>query len=305
MHSILILIRWKNLCMIALVQLLVKYAFLESFGATTSLDALGILLLIMATICMAAAGNIISDINDVETDFINKPNNIIVGKAISEKTAYNLFIIFNVMGVGIGYYLSNAVGRSGFFSLFVIISVLLYVYATYLKQLFLIGNLVISVLVALSIAIVGVFELIPNITEQNQTIQLVYFKTILNYAYMAFILNLMKEIAKDIEGIEGDTKTGMQTLPILIGVEKTKYMLFILSLITLFILGYYVIDSLYKNQVAVIYFLFFIMAPLLYLSIKIVSAKLKKDYTHISNILKLIMLFGILSLLLYKYILIG
>ncbi len=285
------------------MQLLIKYAFLEPFGALTSLTFSGIILLILATVCIAAAGNIINDINDIETDVINKPNKIIVGKRISEKTAYNLFIIFNVLGVGIGYYLSNSVGRSGFFSLFVIISVLLYVYSTYLKQLFLVGNLVISVLVALSILIVGIFELIPNITEQNQTLQLFYFKTILNYAYMAFILNLIREIAKDIEDMDGDTKTGMHTIPIVIGKEKTKYILLVLSLITLFIIGYYVIDSLYKNQMAVIYFLLFIIGPLTYLCIKIISAKTKTDYTHISNILKLIMLFGMLSLLLYKYIL--
>src|SRR5690606_6276120 len=110
MHRILHLIRWKNLLMIALMQLLIKYAFLEPFGATTSLDTLGIFLLIVSTVCIAAAGNIINDINDIETDLVNKPNKIVVGKSISEKTAYNLFIIFNVMGVGVGYYLSNAVG---------------------------------------------------------------------------------------------------------------------------------------------------------------------------------------------------
>src|SRR5690606_30924973 len=186
MHRILHLIRWKNFLMIALVQLLIKYAFLEPFGATTSLNSSGIILLIIATVCIAAAGNIINDINDVDTDLVNKPNKVIVSKSISEKTAYNLFIILNVIGVGIGYYLANAVGRSGFFSLFVIISILLYVYSTYLKQLVLIGNIVISILVALSIVIVGVFELIPNMTEQNQTFQLFYFKTLLNYAYMAF-----------------------------------------------------------------------------------------------------------------------
>ena len=283
------------------MQLLIKYAFLEPYGASTSLDTLGIILLIISTICIAAAGNIINDIHDVETDFINKPNKIIIGKSISEKTAYNLFIILNVIGVGIGYYLSNAVGRSGFFSLFVIISVLLYVYSTYLKQQFLIGNLIISMLVGLSIIIVGVFELIPNITEQNQTLQLLYFKTILNYAFMAFILNLIREIAKDVEDLEGDKKAGMKTLPIIIGKEKTKYVLVGLSLTTLLIIVFYVVNSLYKHQVAVIYFLICILAPLLYLNIKIVSAKTKPDYTHISNILKWIMLFGMLSLLLYKY----
>src|SRR5690606_456610 len=100
--------------MIALVQLLIKYAFLEPFGALTSLNFSGIMLLILATVCIAAAGNIINAINDLETDVINKPNKIIIGKSISEKTAYNLFIVLNVLGVGMGYYLSNAVGRSGF-----------------------------------------------------------------------------------------------------------------------------------------------------------------------------------------------
>lgn len=301
MHRILHLIRWKNLLMIALVQLLIKYAFLEPFGATTSLNSSGIILLIIATVCIAAAGNIINDINDVDTDLVNKPNKVIVSKSISEKTAYNLFIILNVIGVGVGYYLANAVGRSGFFSLFVIISILLYVYSTYLKQLVLIGNIVISILVALSIVIVGVFELIPNMTEQNQTFQLFYFKTLLNYAYMAFILNLIREITKDVEDMEGDSKTGMHTLPILIGKEKTKYLISALSLLTLGIIGYYVVESLYQNQVSVGYFLIFIIAPLLYLNIKIISAQTKIDYTHISSVLKWIMLFGMLSLLLFTY----
>src|SRR5690606_22267989 len=271
--------------MIACAQLLIKYAFLEPYGAITSLNGLELLLLISATLFIAAAGNIINDINDVETDTINKPNKVIIDKSVSEKTAYNLFIALNVVGVGIGYYLSNAVGRSGFFSLFVIVSVLLYVYSTYLKQLFLIGNLVISALVALSIVIVGVFELIPHITEQNQTIQLIYFKTILNYALFAFLLNFIREIAKDAEDIEGDTNLGMRTLPIVIGKKKTSVVLLGLSLIPLISIGLYVTNTLYKNQMAVIYFLVFSIAPLIYLCIKVISSETKKDYAHIGNLL--------------------
>ena len=74
--------------MIAFMQLLIKYAFLEPFGIETALDGLGISLLIIATICIAAAGNIINDINDVETDFINKPEKGIVGKSIGPTSLY-------------------------------------------------------------------------------------------------------------------------------------------------------------------------------------------------------------------------
>ncbi|MDO7173230.1 geranylgeranylglycerol-phosphate geranylgeranyltransferase [Mariniflexile sp. AS56] len=295
------LIRWKNLLMIALVQLLIKYALLEPFGVQTSLDTLGITLLIVATICIAAAGNIINDIYDVETDFINKPDKLIVGKSISEKTAYNLFILFNVLGVGVGFYLSYSVGRNAFFSLFVIISALLYVYATYLKQTLLIGNIVISVLVALSLIIVGIFELLPAINNTNQQTQLTFFKIIFDYAVFAFIINLLREITKDLEDINGDYKAGMNTLPIAIGSERATKVLFALSFIPLFLVGSYVINSLYKNELAVIYFIIFIIGPLLYSTIKLFSAITKKDFHHISIVLKLVMFFGMLSLLLYFY----
>lgn len=305
MNAILNLIRWKNLLMLLLGQLLIKYALLEPFGVQTSLNGFAILLLILSTICIAAAGNIINDINDIETDFINKPNKIIIGNSISEKMAYNLFIIFNFIGVSIGFYLSHSVNRAPFFSIFVIISALLYVYATYLKRMLLIGNIVISVLVALSIIIVGVFELLPSITSQNQQIQFTFFKIIFDYALFAFIINLLREITKDIEDIDGDYKAEMKTLPIVIGRERAKNVLTALNFIPLFGIIFYVISDLYKQPIAVGYFLLFVIAPQLYISIKTFSAKTKKNFHHISNMYKIVMLFGMLSLLLYKYVILN
>ncbi|MFH4966318.1 geranylgeranylglycerol-phosphate geranylgeranyltransferase [Gaetbulibacter sp. M235] len=304
MTSFLNLIRWKNLLMIALVQILIKYGLLLPFGISTSLNVLEFSLLVFSTLCIAAGGNIINDIYDIDTDVINKPDKIVIGKLISEKTAYNLFIILNVLGVGLGFFVSYAVGKSELFSIFVVVSALLYVYASYLKQMFLIGNIIISALVALSIIIVGIFELIPAITTQNQGIQLAFFRILLDYALFAFIINLIREITKDIEDFDGDYKSGMHTLPIVIGKEKASKVLFLLSFIPLGTVIYYVNSNLYKQPIAVIYFLIFIIAPLIYLSILIFNAKTKKDFHVISNLLKLVMLFGMLSILLYKIILI-
>ncbi|RIA09421.1 4-hydroxybenzoate polyprenyltransferase [Flavobacteriaceae bacterium MAR_2010_72] len=304
MLNILNLIRWKNLLMIALGQILIKYALFEPFGVTITLNGFGFSLLVLSTLCIAAAGNIINDIYDIETDTVNKPNKVIIGKTISEKTANSLFIIFNVIGVGLGFYLSHLVGKSGFFAIFVVISALLYVYASYLKQLLLLGNIVISLLVALSIIIVGLFELLPVITPQNQETQLTFFKILLDYAVFAFIINLVRELAKDIEDIDGDYKAGMNTLPIAIGRERAAKVLFIVTLLPILAVVYYMATYLYKQQIALVYFLIFIIAPLIYTSIKSFNAESKKEFHHISNMLKLIMLFGMLSLLLYKYILI-
>ena len=174
MQSFLTLIRWKNLILIALVQLLIKYALFEPFDVAITLNGLGFSLLILTTLCLAAAGNIINDIYDVDTDLVNKPEQVVVGKTISEKAAYNLFFAFNIIGVGVGFYLAHAIGKSPFFAIFVIISASLYIYASYLKQMPLIGNIVISALVALSLIIVGVFELIPAIIESNKATQFTF-----------------------------------------------------------------------------------------------------------------------------------
>ncbi len=293
--------------MIALVQILIKYALFEPFLKTTeltiTLNGLGFGLLVLSSVCIAAAGNIINDIYDVETDKVNKPSKVVVGKSISEKTAYTLFITFNVVGVLIGFYLSNLVGKSGFFAIFVIISALLYVYASYLKQTFLVGNIVISTLVGLSVLIVGVFELIPVITAQNQTTQFTFFKILLDYAIFAFLINLVREIVKDLEDVDGDYKSKMNTLPIVIGRDRTAKVVFILTLLPLFGSIYYVATYLSKFEVIIAYFLILIIAPLIYIAIRAYNSKTKKHYYHISNMLKLVMLFGMLSMLLYPIVL--
>ncbi len=303
MMNVLNLIRWKNLLIIAFVQILIKYALFIPFGVEITLNWFGFSLLVLSTICIAAAGYIINDIYDVETDTVNRPEKVIVGQKVTEKKANALFLFFNFTGVLIGFYISHLVGKSSFFALFVVISALLYIYASYLKRMILIGNLVVSLLVALSLIIVGIFELLPVIDNQNQPSQITMFKVLLDYALFAFIINLIREMIKDIEDIDGDHKSGMNTLPILIGRERARNITFVVSLLPVFGLVYYLANYLYMHTVIVIYFLLLIAGPLIFVSIKIFQAKSKKDYKLISNLLKLIMVLGMLSMLLYPVIL--
>ncbi len=302
MDKVFNLIRWKNLILIALVQILIKYALFESFNIQLALNSFQFTLLILATLFIAAAGNIINDIYDIETDLVNRPDKVIVGRTISEKTALNLFISLNVIGVGLGFYLSNTIGRSGFSVIFVIISALLYMYASYLKQTLLIGNVIVSILVALSIPIVPFFDLLPTITATNRELYLSIFNIALNYAAFAFMVNLLREIIKDIEDINGDYKAQMKTLPILIGRDRATMVAFALSFVPLLAVVNYIATQLYNIMLAVIYFLLFVVGPMIYFTVKIFSAEQKKEYQHLSNVLKVIMLFGVLSLLLYPFV---
>ena len=305
--AILNLIRWKNLIMIAIVQLLLKYAlfepFIETLGVRITLNWFGFALLTLATLCIAAAGNIINDIYDVDTDTINKPDKVIVGKSISEKSAFNIFIALNIIGVAIGFYLSNLIGRSGFSIVFIGISILLYLYASSLKQMLIVKNLIVSVLVAMSIMIVAFFDLLPAITPQNQETQFTIFKIVLDYALFAFGINLIREIVKDLQDIDGDHKSGLNTLPIAIGRERATKMAFALLVFFTFGVIYYVITFLYKQPIAVGYFIFLVIGPLIYVAIKLFQAETKLQYTHASTILKITMLLGLLSLLIYPFIL--
>lgn len=301
------LVRWKNLLMIALVQFLIKYALLVPFktshGVSTVLSHFEFTLLVLATLLIAAAGYVINDINDIETDRVNKPYKIIIDKSISEKDAFTFFMILNVVGVGIGFYLANAVGKPQLFVLFFASSALLYIYSTSLKSMAVIGNIVVSIVVALAPIVVGFFELFPSITFENRSVQITFFKIILDYAIFAFMVNLIREMAKDIEDIDGDYKAGMETLPIVLGRERANKIVFFLSLIPIGSVVYYVITNLYMQSIIVVYFLIFVIAPLIYVSIKLFNAEQKAHYRHISLVLKLVLLTGMLSLLLYSFIL--
>lgn len=301
--QLLYLIRWKNLVIIILAQVLVKYALFEPFDVLTTLSTIGFTLLVVTTLCIAAAGNIINDIYDIEADTINKPNKVVVGKHISEKLAYNLFFVLNIIGIGLGLYIAHSVDRSSFFTIFVLISLSLYVYASYLKGTVLLGNLLISALVAMSILIVGIFDLLPSMIPQNRDTQITFFEIVFDYAVFAFLVNLVREIVKDIQDIDGDHKAGLNTLPIVLGRERSNKIAFAVSMLPIAAVIYFIVTYLYTQQIAIGYFLVCVIAPLIYATIKLFSAEHKSHYQHISNIYKLVLVLGLLSLLLYPLIL--
>ena len=287
---------------IALVQVSIKYVLFQPFGVDTALTNFSFALLVIATICIAAAGNIINDIYDVEIDKVNKPNKVVIGKRISERNANRLFVLFNIVGVAIGFYLANSIGKPSFAALFIVFSALLYLYASYLKGILLIGNLLVSALVAMSLIIVALFDLFPAITPQNQATQSAVFKIVLQYALFALFINFIREIIKDLQDINGDKKGGMNTLPIALGRKRTISIVFILVVFMTLGVVYYMYENLYNQQTLLLYFLFAIVAPLLYFCIKSWEADSPKEYGFLSKLLKIIMFLGICSIPLYQFV---
>jgi 4-hydroxybenzoate polyprenyltransferase len=289
--------------MLALMQLLFRYGFLNYQSIPLALNDWQYLLLVFATVMIAAGGYVINNIMDQATDNYNKPNQVVVGKGISETNAYNVYFLVTVLGVGSGFYLSNVIAKPGFAAIFIIISATLYLYATTLKQLLLIGNFVIALLLAFSVIIIGFFDLFPVINPENKNVMRGLFSILLDYALFAFVINFIREIIKDMEDINGDYKQGMNTLPIALGLSRTSKIVLALSLIPLVMVIFYVKAYVFENDLyfATFYALIFIVAPLIYFTVKMANAKKNQDFHHLSPVLKLIILFGLFSIAIVTY----
>ena len=289
------LIRYQNLLMLAFMQLIFRYVFFKFQNIPLALADWQYGLLVLSTILIAAGGYVINNIFDQNTDTINKPSNVIVGKTISETNAYNLYIGLTVTGVAIGFYLSNVIVKPGFASIFILIAATLYLYATSLKQMMIIGNVIVALLLSFSVVIIGIFDLFPTIHEGNQQQLGVVFSILLDYALFTFFLNFMREIVKDLEDIDGDYNQGMNTLPIAIGKSRTAKIVFGLSFIPILFMLYYINKYLLELVFTTVYLLLFVVGPLFYFTVKIWTAKSKKEFHALSLLLKWILLFGILS----------
>lgn len=297
------LIRYPNLILLALMQLIFRYGFLKWQDVPLSLADWQYALLVLSTVCIAAGGYVINDIFDQSTDAENKPDAKVIGTRISESTGYNIYVALTAVGVGIGFYLSNVIMRPSFAAIFILVASLLYLYATSLKQMLLIGNIVVALLLSFSVLIIGIFDLFPATFEGNQKEMGVLFSILLDYATFAFILNFIREIVKDLEDVNGDYNQGMSTLPIILGVQRTTRLVFVLSFVPLLILLYYTNAYFASNNLylATLYCLLTLTGPLLYFTIKSWSAKTKKDFHHLSLVLKIVLFFGILSIAVIAY----
>lgn len=276
------LIRIKNLLLISLSQLLIGSYFFNDLTPQ-------VLLYIISTFCFASAGNIINDIFDVIPDQINKPHKLIIDSKISSKQGILAFYVLNSIGVLVSFILYN---RTFSYSLLIIllsIPVLLYMYSKHLKKVALIGNLLIALLASLSVILL--LYIYPKSTEQQQT-------TLFLFSFFAFLINFIRELIKDIEDINGDKKANLKTLPILIGVKRS--VLFSKLLIGVALIAFLIFLNLVNSIFNKTFIILALITPMCYCFYLLKTPYTKKLFSKISNILKLVIAFGITAIFLHK-----
>lgn len=291
------LVRWKNLLILVFVQLLLKYILFNNYNIDTILSNSEFLLFIIAIISSAGSGYVINDIFDIRTDALNKPNKSIVGNKISIRHSIIIYSILVFIALFSGITVSFQVELPIYSVSFLLVVIFLFLYSYMLKGVAIMGNLVVSLLIGFSILITALLDVIPALNDSELMRQLTVIKIIIALAVFSTFINLIREIIKDIEDINGDYNSKLYTLPILIGKKRTNSILLIISFILVISLLYIIISNLHLSKYLLFYGTSFLIIPLVYFCYKLYYAKLKSDYTYLSLVLKIIMIFGVLSIL--------
>lgn len=282
--------------MAAFIQLFMRYGFTLPFGMEPALDHWQFSGGVLATMLLMAAGYIINDIYDIETDRINKPDKVIIGVRLSEKNAWKIYFFMNLIGLLISIYLCLVIDRIKYFTIPFITVVLLYLYAIDLKRRPLIGNLVISLLASMSVLTVLFFDIMPVIYLSSISVNLRYFILVVYVfiAVFAFLTTLTRELLKTLEDVRGDLDAGFNTIAISLGNKFTE----IFTLFVLMILVSFTVFSAVKihSFPLYMYILIFLLIPWMTAAYFILS-KSKKNYTIAQKCIKITMVSGILSLL--------
>ena len=309
------LIRWFNLVIIALIIFLTKFCLVDALsdltGIPQSLDGIHWWLIGIATVALAASGNVINDIMDQDIDIHNKPDRLIVGPLISENAAWNLYYGLTAIGLISGIWAAELVSSEYHGLIFIFSSGALWFYSQHLKTRFLVGNLTIALLGALVLLVPFFMEyrsaisnetIAKAIAHHGGRITFPWQSFIFLFAGFSFLTTLIRELIKDCEDMDGDRKVEAETVPLIVGLSTTKWIIATLMLILMLGVGYMQSTRFGAGDELTFYYLIAaVQIPALILLVLLFTVKVPSDMKAPSMLVKIIMLGGILSMLTLRY----
>lgn len=225
---------------------------------------------------IGAGGMVINDIFDIEIDRINKPNRPLPSGAISKYDAAMYYAALSGAGLMMSAYTTTVAAVIAFTA---VPAIFLYSYKFKATPLF--GNLLVGTLTGLAFIYGG--AAVGNIQKAIMP------------ALFAFLINVGREIIKDMEDVEGDEKNRIVTYPIKYGMKRSAVVA------TLFLTG--VIISTFIPIALGLYGIKFIIAVnlgvnivILYVLFSLWKNQTSKNLNFLSNILKWDMLVGLLAI---------
>ena len=301
------LVRWSNLLFLAaLVWLMEKWVAVPILNQAAFGEQLPwyiLLLLIAATVCIAAGGYVINDYFDVKIDRINRPDEVVVTRTVSKPAAMRLSLILSGVGIVFGIAVAAYLRSMTIGILFVLIPGLLWFYSSSYKRLFMIGNVIIALLAGLTPMMVA----LANVAQ----LQLLYasilpYTTLVRDLYMwlggfalfAFLLTWIREIIKDMQDQMGDRELECHSMPVVWGDKWTKVFVTGLIVLTLAVIGhlwYHVLPfPIGWTSLSTRYVFLGVFTPMLGVLWLLWAAKIPSDYKTCQQLVKFTMLLGML-----------
>jgi len=272
-YNYLKLIRGINLFLVALTQYLTALFLLSHRGEWSDIVTdFNFFLMVSATVMITSAGYLINDYYDIKIDFVNKPDRVVVGKELRRRWVIFGHTVLNLSSIAIGFYISMGIGFIMFGAAF-----MLWLYSNQLKRLPFIGNFVVAVLTGTTLILVAEYF------HQRAYI-------IACYAIFSAFITLVREIIKDTEDMKGDARFGCKTIPIVLGVAKTKWIIYGIMI------GFEITVIILLWNLSII--LPIILAiTLLLLGIGVQRADTVRQFHNLSTYCKIIMILGVLSMI--------
>lgn len=232
----------------------------------------GLILGFISVFLISGGGMAINDYFDAEIDKLNRPNRPIPSGKMSRRAAVAYSALLFILGIAASFFI-------GYDALIVatISSALLIAYAAHLKKTILMGNLVISGLVALTFVYGGV--IFNN------------YAPVLPLALLAFLSNTAREIYKTIDDALGDQKYDVNSLAIRMGVTNARVIanIFIIVAIIFSFVPYFL------GMLGMPYLFFVIMADIIFLATTIAPV------AYGSKLVKVAMLVALLAFFVGAY----
>ncbi len=299
------LVRLPNLVAVVVFQVLLQYGLivpkLRAVGAPEGLGTGLFVLLVVATVCIAGGGNAINDYFDVTADRVNRPGRVVVGGDVCRREALLVHVVLTLVGVFAGGYVSFVLRREAFLLMFVGVPMVLWFYSTHFKRQFLVGNIVVALLVALTgyIVVSADFTAIDRVAGGPDTgsepLSGIWYM-VCGYCMFAFLTNLGREIIKDMEDAEGDRAQGCHTLVIDLGERYSKVVVTLIEVFTVVMMG---VAAWEVSGVALrVYICVALILPTLGLVVGVWRGRTNRDYHRMSVLSKVIMMLGVVSIVL-------
>lgn len=315
-----LLVRWPNLLIVALTQWVAWWTVIAPMGGSLRvLTPWNFALLCVSTVLIAAAGYIINDYFDIRIDVINKPDKVILERLIPRRAAIKVHWLFNGLAMLMAAAVAIPAGHPEWLMLQLFCIGLLWRYSTTWKRQFMIGNVIVALMTALTIVALIIYELsvqdlaaglipgwqIPVFQSQAHFFSYYSVPILSIFALFAFLMTWMREIVKDMEDYKGDDEEGCVTMPIQWGLLRSTRFVQILGAVCLAMLAGTAFQAVTlpggRGFILTGYILLALILPLASWMYRLPKAATQAHYHKSSRQIKWIMVLGIILLLIIRF----